>query len=616
MDANGCTQSVNVTVGNTSNLVATATSTPSGCAPCNGSITILQSGGTAPYLYEITGHPQQTGNVFTGVCPGAYVATVTDNAGCIGIYTVMVYASGLGSTVVTADSIQHSSGYGMNDGFIDLNVSGPNAPYTFSWNNGATTEDIYALTGGTYIVTITDANGDCQTYSYIINTIQAYGWISGYLYNDSNSNCVNDGSDQPLANYMVFANNGTVNYAGYTNGQGFYNIWVPTGNYTVSPANSNNLLTSCGSSYNVSVATNSNNGGNDFYYNIPPVHDVCVNAWSAGIVPGFNGTYYMYVHNYGNMPATGTACFNLPAPLTYVSANPTPTSVSNDTICFTYTNLMPGTTQYYTITFNTPASLALGTPMVACMNATLTSGTDANPACNYYCYTRVVTGSFDPNDKSVSPMGENGDGDIYVNEEEFTYLIRFQNTGTGPAVNVLVTDTLSALLDINSLEILDASHDYVVEMVGNILRFRFNNIMLPDSNSNEPASHGHIQFRLRTLNTPLIGQEIENTANIYFDFNEPVITNTTHNAYVSPISVEETGENQLSIYPNPSTGMIHINGATSAVQYEVCDITGRVVVTGIYNGNTSIDLGQYGKGLYLIRLTQNGDSSVQRVIIR
>jgi hypothetical protein len=62
--------------------------------------------------------------------------------------------------------------------------------------------------------------------------------------------------------------------------------------------------------------------------------------------------------------------------------------------------------------------------------------------------------------------------------------------------------------------------------------------------------------------------------------------------------------------------MIHINGATSAVQYEVCDITGRVVVTGIYNGNTSIDLGQYGKGLYLIRLTQNGDSSVQRVIIR
>ncbi len=183
-------------------------------------------------------------------------------------------------------------------------------------------------------------------------------------------------------------------------------------------------------------------------------------------------------------------------------------------------------------------------------------------------------------------------------------------------MNVLVTDTLSAFLDITSLEVLDASHDYVVEMINNTLRFRFNNIMLPDSNSNEPASHGHIQFRLSTLNAPAIGQEIENTANIYFDFNEPVITNTTHNEYVNPNGLNEESESKLSIYPNPSTGLVNVSGTSGVGYYEVCDLTGRIVVSGTWNGSASIDLGQYGKGLYLIRLSQNDQSSIQRVIIR
>lgn len=162
-------------------------------------------------------------------------------------------------------------------------------------------------------------------------------------------------------------------------------------------------------------------------------------------------------------------------------------------------------------------------------------------------------------------------------------MIRFQNTGNGPAVNIVVDDTISNLLDLQSLEVFNVSHAYEVELLpNNLLRFKFDNIMLPDSTSDEPGSHGHIQFRINKLNPATVGEVIENTAYIYFDFNEPVITNTAINTYVVPTGIEEISNGVISIYPNPfsdaTTFVINSERSNEVFTFELYDVLGKKVM--------------------------------------
>ncbi len=625
-DANGCSTTGSVTVTNIGAPALTYNVTPSACSPCNGTVNLIQSGGTSPYLYDLSnGSPQQSSNIFTGVCSGSYVATVTDSNGCLGFATLFVPNNGIPGLTVT-QTVVNESAAGMNNGYIDLTLTGgSNPPFTFMWSNGATTEDIYSLTAGNYSVIITDANGNCITYNYNVTTIPSYGYITGFLYNDVNQNCVYDAGDSPLTNYYVTVTNGINTYSGITNASGYYSIWVPNGSYTVVPSSSLNLTSGCTTSYNVTVTSGSVSNNNNFSYTIPPVYDVCVSTWSPGVVPGFNGTYYIYLSNYSTLPVSGTICFNLPSILNYVSSTPAGATVSGSSICWNYTNITAYTT-IYTVTFYTPTTVSLGTPTVAVVTATVSSGTDINPACNTYTYTRPVTGSFDPNDKTVSPAGVGATGDIQLSETEFNYLIRFQNTGNGPAVNIVVDDTISGLLDLQSLEVLNVSHDYVVQLLpNNLLRFRFDNIMLADSTSNEPASHGHIQFRINKLSTPIVGQVIENTAYIYFDFNEPVITNTAINTYVSPSSVfNESSENgNVKIYPNPfsetTTFVVNSTKTNEAYSFELFDVLGKKVMeqNNITAKQFSINRNNLENGMYFYKLfTAESIVGVGKVIVR
>jgi uncharacterized repeat protein (TIGR01451 family) len=143
------------------------------------------------------------------------------------------------------------------------------------------------------------------------------------------------------------------------------------------------------------------------------------------------------------------------------------------------------------------------------------------------CFT--IVGSFDPNDKAVSPASMDISGDRWL-----TYLIRFQNTGTASAEHIYITDTLSTALDWSTFNLLSYSHQPLTQVYNDgLVKFSFPHINLPDSNSNEPASHGYVQYKIRAKDSLTIGSTIENTANIFFDFNAPVITNTTSNAVIN-----------------------------------------------------------------------------------
>lgn len=140
-----------------------------------------------------------------------------------------------------------------------------------------------------------------------------------------------------------------------------------------------------------------------------------------------------------------------------------------------------------------------------------------------------IRDSYDPNDITVTPNGK-GDDHWVKKDGRLNYHIRFQNTGNDTAYNVYIIDTLPAEVDPRSIELKGSSHKYTVSFssVGgkNVLRFDFNNIYLVDSATNEPGSNGWINFDINMIKGLKHRRKISNFVDIYFDFNDPVRTNT------------------------------------------------------------------------------------------
>ncbi|MCU0431060.1 MAG: hypothetical protein MUF42_13930 [Cytophagaceae bacterium] len=151
-----------------------------------------------------------------------------------------------------------------------------------------------------------------------------------------------------------------------------------------------------------------------------------------------------------------------------------------------------------------------------------------------FCST--ILDSYDPNIKEALPKGVGAEHFIKPNED-LVYTIHFQNTGTAPAYSVVLVDTLSQHLDLSSLEVLASSHTYKLQVQTKNpaqLIWIFGGINLPDSNSNEPKSHGFVSFKIAQKNNLPLGTVIQNKAAIYFDYNSPIITNTTYHTIGNP----------------------------------------------------------------------------------
>jgi uncharacterized repeat protein (TIGR01451 family) len=178
---------------------------------------------------------------------------------------------------------------------------------------------------------------------------------------------------------------------------------------------------------------------------------------------------------------------------------------------------------------------------------------DESPFVDVYC--GEVVGSFDPNDKQGFPGGVGETHEILPNQQ-LQYLIRFQNTGTAEAYNIIIRDTLDTDLNIFSVTPGVSSHEYTFTMFGErVLQWTFNNIMLPDSFSNPEQSHGFITYTVNQVPDLTDGTEITNSAAIYFDSNDPIITNTTlhtinHCVFtvINPL-VTDLGNGMLSASP-------------------------------------------------------------------
>ncbi len=239
---------------------------------------------------------------------------------------------------------------------------------------------------------------------------------------------------------------------------------------------------------------------------------------------------------------------------------------------------------------------------------------DVDPWIDILCVQ--LTAAFDPNEKVAFPTGY-GNEHFVEPGTQLEYGIHFQNTGNDTAFTVRLVDTLSQWLDPATIRPGASSHPYTFDLTGTgIATFTFDHILLPDSNVNEVASHGFVQFTiLPKTNTPL-ETKIENTAAIYFDFNPPIFTNTTfHHIGDHFITLglwqPESPEFEVVVSPNPTMGSatIAIKGLTQIdpLQLQVIDTYGKVVVNQQTAGNCFLLNGQLlPGGLFFFRIMQEG----------
>ncbi|MCW3107165.1 MAG: hypothetical protein JWQ09_1671, partial [Segetibacter sp.] len=296
--------------------------------------------------------------------------------------------------------------------------------------------------------------------------------------------------------------------------------------------------------YNVVPATH--NTSFNSYFNIDTVsfavqpiagkRDLSINLVPLTVSrPGFATNYKILYRNNGtDTISNGSIEFIKNSKINYISSSPSASSVTGDTLRWSFSNLKPQDTAGIVINLSvkSPPSVNIGDTLATRANIYPVT-TDLTPNDNTSVFVQRAIGSFDPNDKT-----ENHPGSIkaiqVTNGEYLQYTIRFQNTGTDTAFNVYVRDTLSSKLDWSSFQMLAASHNYQLTINdGAKCSWAFNNINLADSNKNEGASHGYIVYRIKPKSSVSFKDTIYNSAAIYFDYNLPVHTNAEKTYVVS-----------------------------------------------------------------------------------
>jgi uncharacterized repeat protein (TIGR01451 family) len=589
----------------------------------NGSVSVEVLGGTPPFTYLWSNGT--TTDSITGLPAGVYTLTVTDAASCTESMTWYVNNGGTnwGYYVYTSALPTNCA----SNGQATATVYGGTAPFTYTWNTTPpqTTATATNLAPGNYMVTITGADGCIRTGNTYIST-SCHNVITGRIINDLNGNCQLDSGETPMYNRVVIAD-GVNNYYGYTNVQGYYSIKVISGTYNVYLYNYNACETVCSggnSSYNHTFAGLGDTVSNNNFYLVLPASNLYTTYGSGNFRPGFNQVAHVYYGNKGAAVTGGTLTFMYDSDLQYVSATGSPAhNATTRTLTWTIPSITPGGnswSNYFNVTFLTPIGTPVGTAIV---NQSYITGAvnDCDTADNHYSSTIFVTNSYDPNEKQVVPTG-----DIQEEDSVLTYTIHFQNTGNDTAWFVILKDTLSQHLEPATVQNIAASHtitEFTVSGQG-ILSWVFNPIYLVDSATNEAASKGFVTFKVKKKTDLPLNTQIQNTAHIYFDYNDAIVTNTVSSKLTNPDNVwslTNDGNIEVTAAPNPFTQstLITVDGVTSEFSFELYDVSGKLIknIPTVNESRFVIQREEMSQGVYFYSITTaNKQKAFGRLVVQ
>lgn len=229
--------------------------------------------------------------------------------------------------------------------------------------------------------------------------------------------------------------------------------------------------------------------------------------------------------------------------------------------------------------------------------------------------------SYDPNNKLVAINSIQENGDFTNKNDKLHFVINFQNTGNFTAKDIFILDKLDPKLDLTTFEIGNSSHPMTVSLDDNRqVKFDFKNILLPDSFANEPASHGWVSYVIKPLQSLAENDVIKNYADIYFDYNAPVMTNQTMNKYIiksanGNSSLISKTKDIITIYPNPASDFINIEHPNSKeYSVQLFSIDGRFIAK--FDSPKSIDIRSLTKGTYQVHITADKDITIQKIQVQ
>ena len=440
--------------------------------------------------------------------------------------------------------------------------------------------------------------------------------IKGKTTLDSNNNG-QDNSNVNYPNLNFSITDGTTKGSIISNSSREYAIYVGEGTQTitpileninyfkVSPATVNISFPALTSPFTQDFLITPNGNHNDLEVKLLPL---------LPARPGFDATYTIVYKNKGTTTLSGTVVLNFnDAVLDYVSAVPVINRQVMDQLTWDYSNLKPFEIREITITLNVNSPME--TPAVnigdrLSFNALINPvTTDEKIVDNSSALRQSVVGSFDPNDKTCL------EGDIVTPDligEYVNYVIRFENTGTYPAENIVVKDIIDlSKFDISTLIPIKASHSYSSKISeGNKVEFIFEKINLPFDNAN---NDGYIAFKIKTLPTLMLGDSFANEASIYFDYNFPIVTNKATSTFKS-LAVEDFDFSSFfKIYPNPVDTELHIT-AKNEIEVQsiaIYDILGQIILAlPDAQKSSTIDVAKLTTGTYFLKIkTDKGFSN-------
>jgi uncharacterized repeat protein (TIGR01451 family) len=321
--------------------------------------------------------------------------------------------------------------------------------------------------------------------------------------------------------------------------------------------------------------------------------------------------------NFGIAPASGTLSFTKDPALSIFSYISQPVIETPTGFTYTFANLQPYETRNILVKMNVPG-LAMGDLVTNNVTVTAASG-DINLANNSSSSTEAVVNSFDPNN-IVEAHGEKIQFDQFSANDYLYYTINFQNIGTANAIDVRIEDLLDARLDETSVRMVSASHSYVLERVGSHLTWHFDYIQLPGVIVNEELSKGYVTFRVKLKPGFVVGTIIPNMANIYFDSNEPIATNTFNTEFVQQLSTPEITADNIIVYPNPASENITVSLTNAAGDIErivLYDMVGKVVQkTGnVLASQATLDVSMLSNGIYLMEVVTGNQLRITKKLI-
>lgn len=437
--------------------------------------------------------------------------------------------------------------------------------------------------------------------------------VEGRLFADLNTNCTLDTGDRIMKNALVELDNGSQKFSTYTDAGGYYSLPVLAGDYSIK-YNLPQVVFSGSKCLQIDTIhvppADTVLDCNDIPVRIKAGRNLGVNFTAYHgfrTRQGFTENYVLTGANYNAKKDSLILKLKYPAKATFVSSDIVPSMYSNNELVFKFHNVGWNEVKRVNLRFSTSVATSTSGDEIKYTALVLNSEGDSMPENNNDTLWQKIMSAFDPNIKQCFPEGK-----VVPNLKKIKYVIHFQNTGSDTAYKVTVVDTITQKLGLRSIRVTSTSHPGTYSLrVDNkqALVWEFENILLPDSHTNEPGSNGFIAFEADINGVIAVGDSIVNKAYIYFDYQDPIKTNTASIVMVeNPVNLPPkilTRNNGLKVYPNPAGSTVNVS---ADIKYKNRNIQllnhlGQVICTkAIHDGDTLFDVATLARGIYFVKI--------------